>query len=244
MKNLLIPWIAAGGLASGISAVAAVPIATGHTDVGIAYEAGAFDLHVHDENNDVEYSPSDALLVVRSGALQYSPGGDYSFLGPKGTPVWVLPANQNPDLLFLGIGAEELVPGDWIGNLSLTLKSVNGPGTFSLWSTDVLGRPQVWMNSNGGVTDADRVSVIPGSHGHYNWGFTAPGSYEIAFEAAGIHRSDGPQNSGPVTYQFQVVPEPQTWAILGLGLAALYGVGRRQGREWARNAVGTIHGIR
>ena len=64
------------------------------------------------------------------------------------------------------------------------------------------------MNSNGGVNDADRVSVIPGSHGHYNWGFSAPGSYQIAFEAAGVHRADGPQNSGPVTYQFQVVPEP------------------------------------
>lgn len=238
MKKLLIPWIAAGCLASGISAVAAVPIATGHTDVGIAYEAGAFDLHVHDENNDVEYSPSDALLVVRSGALQYSPGGDYSFLGPKGTPVWVLPANQNPDLLFLGIGAEELNPGDWIGNLSLTLKSVSGPGSFSLWSTDVLGRPQVWMNSSGGVTDADQVSVIPGSHGHYNWGFSAPGSYEIAFEAAGIHRMDGPQNSGPVTYQFQVVPEPHTWALLGFGFAALCWMGRNRRRTGAEFHAG------
>ena len=50
---------------------------------GHRHELGASDLHVHDEANDIEYPPADALLVVGSQSLRYSPGGDYGFLGPR-----------------------------------------------------------------------------------------------------------------------------------------------------------------
>lgn len=218
----------AGLLAAGASVRSATPLTTGHADVGIGYESGAFNLHVHDEVNDIEYSPADALLVVRSAALQRSPGGDYRFLGPVGTPVWVLPKVQNPDLLFLGIGAEELAPADWMGTLQFSLKSVSGPGSFYLWNSDAFGRPEVLMDSADGIGPGDRTSVIPGSHAHLNWGFSEPGSYSIAFEAAGVHVMDGPQVSGPVAYHFQVVPEPGTLALTALGSGVLLLLIRRR----------------
>ena len=221
MKSLSHQFLVACIMAAPSTVCAITPIATGHTDVGIAYEGGAFDLHVHDEENGVEYSPADALLVVRSQALQSSPGGDYSFLGPVGTPVGILPKTQNPELLYLGIGAEELIPADWTGNIEFSLKSVSGPGSFYLWDTDIFGKPEVKMDSANGIGPGDVVSVVPGSHSHLNWGFSAPGTYSISFEAAGINVADGPQNSGPVAYSFQVVPEPGEVALGMVGLVAL-----------------------
>jgi surface-anchored protein len=206
---------------AGLPLPAATPLSVGHADVGIGYESGAFNLHVHDEENDIEYAPADALLVVGSAALQFSPGGNLSFLGPAGTPVWVLPQQQNPELLYLGIGAEELVPAEWIGNIEFSLKSVSGPGEFFLWDTDPFGKPLVLMNSSNGVDAADQTRAIPGSHSDYNWGFSAPGIYSVSFEASGIHGTDGLQSSGPVAYQFEVVPEPGELAMVALGLGAM-----------------------
>ena len=213
--------IVVGLLAAGASAQAITPLSQGHVDVGIGYEDGAFDLHVHDEQTDTEYVPADALLVVSSLALQISPGGDYSFLGRAGSRAWVLPATENPELLFLGIGAEELVPGEWTGDIEFSLKSVSGPGSFALWDTDPFGRPVVRMDSIDGIGPEDRTAVIPGGHSHRNWGFSAVGNYTLTFEASGVNLVDGPQVSGPVAYSFQVVPEPGTWVLGALGLVAL-----------------------
>ena len=217
-------WLA---LLAAPSLSAATPLTSGHADVGIGYEGG-FDLHVHDEENDIEYAPDEAILVVGSAGLQLSPGGNFSFLGPAGTPVWVLPEQENPELLFLGLGAEELTPADWTGNITLSLTSVTGPGNFYLWNVNSFGVPSVKMNSADGITGADNVSVIPGSHAHYNWGFSTPGTYSVSFEATGLNVLDGPQNSGPVAFQFQVVPEPGTWALAAVGAGALALLGRRR----------------
>jgi surface-anchored protein len=105
---------------------------------------------------------------------------------------------------------------------------VSGPGNFYLWNVNSFGVPSVKMNSADGITGADNVSVIPGSHGHYNWGFSELGTYSVSFEATGLNVLDGPQNSGPVAFQFQVVPEPGTWALAAVGAGALAVLGRRR----------------
>jgi len=207
---------------------APTPLSSGHLDLGVGYEDGALDLHVHDEENDTEYSPADALLVVNPAALQFSPGGAYEFLGPAGTPNWILPATDTPGLLFLGIGGEELDSSDWAGNLTFRLESVAGPGSFYLWSVNPFGQPEVFMDSSNPQGVPGEVTVTPGRHEDYNWGFSAPGTYRIAFEAAGVNVTDGPQNSGPVTFQFEVVPEPETWTLLVLGAIAVAGACRRR----------------
>ncbi len=212
--QLILAWMAITPCLAGTA------LTSGHADVGIGYE-GAFNLHVHDETTDTEYAPNDAILVVGNQGLQLSPGGAFSFLGPAGTPVWVLPNEQNPELLFLGLGAEELLPADWNGDITLSLKSVTGPGNFCLWDVNAFGVPSVKMNSADGIQPGDSVSAVPGSHGHYNWGFSAPGAYSVSFEASGLNVLDGPQNSGPVAYSFQVVPEPGPFALAALGLGVI-----------------------
>lgn len=197
-----------------LPATAQTPLTTGHADIGIAYDAGAFDLHVHDGETDTEYSPpSGAVLVVGSAAQTTTPAALSAF-APVGSSLWILPKTENPSLLFLGFGTEELTPSDWTGNLTLSLKSVSGPGNFGLYDVGTFGDIQIKMNSADGISGGDSLSLVPGSHGHYNLTFTAPGDYTIGLEASGTHVLDGAVNSGTVNYSFTVVPEPEEYAAL------------------------------
>src|SRR5690606_11377831 len=90
---------------------------------------------------------------------------------------------------------------------ALRLKSVNGPGHFSLWrATD--GGPAVSMATSDGVTEDDFVEILEGSHAHFNYGFTAAGRYEITFEAFGTLADGDEILSGDVTFYFTVNPGP------------------------------------
>lgn len=206
-----------------LSTPAQTRLSAGHVDIGIAYEGGAWDLHVHKELPlpAEEFAPSDAVLVV-GGNAQLSGGvpsdtASVSFFGPAGSPLWVLPKTQNPELLFLGLGAEELDPADWPAGLSLRLERVQGPGNFFLWDVGAFGELLPKMSSRGGLTAGDTVGLIAGSHGHYFLGFSAPGAYALDFVASGTHGTDGPLTSEAATYHFQVVPEPGATVLLALG---------------------------
>jgi surface-anchored protein len=221
MKSLFIlPLLIAS--ASALAAQAQTVISSGHVDLGIAYESGNWDLHVHQEiPTEAEFEPHEVILQVGAGAQTSIPANpNFSFLGNSGDPIWILPKSEDPELLFLGIGAEELDPADWTGNITLSLGAVNGPGQFSIWDTDLFGNPLVLMNSGDGIDATDRLEVIPGSHAHFFYGFSAPGDYSVTFQALGIF--DGLETaSGPVTYQFSVVPEPGAIALLLLGLGGV-----------------------
>lgn len=226
MKSLTLFALA---LATGLTATGQTPLTTGHVDIGIAYEDGAFDLHVHDEGTDIEYSPPDAILVVGAAAQTTTPAG-LSALASTGSSLWVLPKTQNTSLLFLGFGSEELTSSDWTGNLTLSLKSVSGPGNFGIFDTGTFGEIQIKMNSADGIAAGDSLSLVPGSHGHFNITFTAPGDYTIGLEAAGTHVTDGAVNSGTVNYSFTVVPEPEEYAALAAAGLVGFALWRRARR--------------
>lgn len=232
MKNTVIhqystrAWVGPLGLtaalAIGLNASAQTYLWQGHADVGVNYENGAWDLHVHSHDLG-EFEPDEVVLGVDIvGALNTMPAGaQWSFLGSAGAPVWILPQNNNPALLFLGLGTEELADGIFVNDqVTLSLVGVNGPGNFALYQTDMFGNPTVLMNSAGGAPNA--ITLHAGSHTHANWAFTAPGTYQVDFSAAGTLVGGGVTSSGPVTYTFEVapIPEPGSAALLGLGLAA------------------------
>jgi surface-anchored protein len=196
----------------------------GDTDIGIGYDAG-WDLHVHKENppNTGEYEPADALLQVNGQAETTVPvGSQWSFLGTAGSPVWILPQSEDPNLLFLGIGTEEIAPGIFVGEeVTLSLSSVTGPGNFSTYS-ESLGVPNVLFDSSDGITGADSFTLPTGTHQHFNFAFTAPGDYTIALEGSGTLVAGSTfTESGSVDYFFTVTPEPSSTALAGLGLFSL-----------------------
>ncbi len=189
--------------------VRATRLFSGHTDVGVAYEDDAWDLHVHAEDLDTEFAPAEALLVVPPAAQTTVPTNQaFAFLGTPGQPAWILPQTQDPRLLFLGFGSEEIGGGLFANDsLTLALKSVEGPGVFSVFSFDAFGAPIVRFNSGNGIDTADRLSLPTGSHEHVAWAFSAPGHYRVTFEASGILANGNiPTASGDITYFFEVLP--------------------------------------
>lgn len=185
----------------------AVYLSQGHADVGVAYEDGAFDLHVHDGVNDVEYEPSEVRLVANSGARTVVPDDPaYAFLGDPGDQVWVLPEVENPDVLWLGIGTEEIEPGVFAGDtVQLEIVRVYGPAGFSVFTTDPVGAPTVLADSQNGLPD--RIPLTTGSHAHVNWAFEAAGTYAVVVRTTGTLADTGQKvTSGLATYRFKVQP--------------------------------------
>jgi surface-anchored protein len=172
------------------------------------------------------------LLVVKSEAHGTVPAGaQWSFLGTAGSEVWTLPSVQNPNLLFLGFGAEEVTPGMFVNDqFTIALKGVSGPGTLAIYDLDSFGNPVVWMNSRDGVPDSRLVPA--GLHQDLNFAFSAPGDYTVLFEASGNSMANGLTSSGDAPYLFhvQAVPEPASLALAGVG-ALLLLLARRGKRE-------------
>jgi surface-anchored protein len=217
-------------LASALAFVARAEtrLASGHADIGVGYHGG-FDLHVHQEEPfEAEYAPDEVTFVVGEAARTTSPGGLFAAsLGPAGSVAWVLSTSPQPDLPFIGFGTEELAQDDWLGNISLTLSGFSGPGNLAVWSVGAFGNTEVAIDTTRGAGLPNSLSLAPGTHAHYNLGFSQPGLYEVSCVASGTHATDGVA-SGAGTYRFEVVPEPSTWALLGLGGAvALFAARRR-----------------
>lgn len=212
----------------------AIHLTTQHVDIGLAYENGEWNLHVHNDTDDVEAAPDEAMLFVGPGVgdnpVNRPAGAQWNFLGVgAGQPVWIAPQAQDPDRIFLGIGAEEADPDDFAAYfesdsrvnasgkwIKLTLKGVRrvdiagnpvaGAGAFSVYQTDAFGNPTVWMTTSDGISNSDAFWVQAGSHAHVNWAFTQPGFYEVDFEAS-ARLNDANQTlttSDVVTYRFAV----------------------------------------
>jgi surface-anchored protein len=200
----------AGGNRHGFIAHPAVKLPSGHTDIGVAYEDGAFDLHIHDEETDTEYGPDGAVLCVGEAAEQVIPDtAALSFLGRPGYSTWILPAVENTNLLFLGFGAEEIESGVFINDvLRMELVSVVGAGDFAVFAYDGFGNPIVHMNSADGINAADFFPLVAGGHTDLNWAFNAPGTYRIGFRARGTLVVGNQEVVSDIAYYTFVVPEP------------------------------------
>lgn len=207
----------------------------GHVDLGAAYEEGELELHVHDEHSDTEFPPQEVILRVgphARGAVPANPA--YAFLGQPGAPVHILPAMENPNLLFLGLAAEEVPLGVFTDNqLRLTLLEAVGPGHFALFTLDALGKPTVLMNTRDGVDTNDVAILNASSHVHANWAFEAPGLYCLTLAVSGttmINDAFVTLASEPVKVRFEVMPNEERLRLAlqgdGTGLLTLFGTQR------------------
>src|SRR5690606_11513151 len=119
---------------------------------------------------------------------------------------YILPQDETEGLLFPGIAADEIAPGEFVGEtVNLQLASLDGPGQLALYETDAFGAPTVFWNSADGLTTADVFPAAVGSHSHLNWAFTAPGVYRVGLKATGtLVAGNQPVESGVVTFSFEI----------------------------------------
>jgi len=217
--------------ALALAARADVRLYNGHADIGVGYDNGSLDLHVHQElPEEAEYAPGEVTFVMGDAAKTLSPGGLFApALGSAGSTIWVLPTSPNPDLPFIGFGTEELDPADWLGNITLSLSGFSGPGNMAIWNIGSFGTADILVDSTRGTGPLNSMLLLPGTHTHYNIGFSQPGRYEVSFDALGTHTPTQLAVLGSGTYRFEVVPEPSTYALMGIGAAAvLWSVRRRR----------------
>lgn len=191
----------------------------GHGDIGVAYEEGELDLHLHLEEGavlngttlveGVEPPPSLVDIVISNAALVSSTETLEEGTGAhEGESLWILPASNNPQLPFLGFGTEELDPADWIGDITFTLVSVESPsgeGHFSAFESDGLGGYAFNISTHmGGVTAEDHLEQAAGAHSHQFLAFTETGRWRMTFIATATHAVDGAVTSQPITFVFDV----------------------------------------
>ena len=101
---------------------------------------------------------------------------------------------------------------------------------FSAWLNDGASNPINFISSANGIDGTDSGYVLAGGHQDYNWGFTAPGTYDVTFLVSSQFTAGGSSNANDTaTYRFVVAaPEPGSFALALLGLPALGLVARRR----------------
>jgi surface-anchored protein len=224
-----------------------VVFSEGEIDFEIVYAEGEWELVLLDEAAEQEYEADEALLVARPDAKQTVPNDPaFAFLGAAGSPVHILPQDETEGLLFLGIAADEIAPGVFVGEtVDLTLLANRGPGEVALYSVDGFGAPTVFINSRDGLDAADVYPVAVGGHSHLNWAFSAPGEYRLTFQAVGILvAGNEPIESGEVTLTFIVEDSGPilTFAVVNGGTTLRLGWESRAGVSYQLQSRTSLNG--
>jgi surface-anchored protein len=190
---------------------------TQHVDLAFDLIGGTWELS-SEAGDGIDFAPHQTLQYVHPEAAAVRPAGSqWDFIGTgAGQPFYLLPQNQNPNLLFLGAAAEETPTGTFASYvepdprpntplalpwITLRLVDVRGPGHFSAWQSGQFGQTTVWMSSaQNGIDPTDKLLMLEGGHAHYNWAFTAPGFYEIDVQASGyLGPGQTNQTTSPIT---------------------------------------------
>ncbi len=239
-KHLIAPLL----LSFSGSAFSAV-YSAGHGDIGIAYEdegnGPEFFLHYHlgatatvdgslvgNAPDGLEFEPGDITTTIPSSTMMVLPNNAALNTGTgvaAGGAIWILPQAEQDGLPFLGIATEELAAADWTGNITFSMGAVTSPsgrGNFSLWNADGFGDVTFFYSTNSpGSTEDGNVLTLPtGTHAHFNYGFSEPGTWDVELTVAGTHVTDGALSSTR-NFTFNVVPEPSSALLAALGGLAL-----------------------
>lgn len=188
-------------------------------------------------------------LFVRPLAVNWS----FIGVGP-GDFFRATPQNGDPGIqLVLGVATIGIPNGLFVNNqinITMSVAGITNPGQFSYYSNDDppnsatgnLGT--VLLSTLDNITTFSRFS---GTQNNFNMAFSAPGFYDVDFQFSGT-RTPG-NGGGTITspfyyrYTFEVglfpVPEPSTWALLGLS-ALLVIIGVWQYRRRRRLALDTL----
>ena len=227
---------------SGLTTYATTTLSLGHVDAFEVHysDVEGFNLEVHVEEGDQHLKPGNVIFQVNQAA--YGELGNAQLqLGWSNANAWVLPAyaadtkNINGDdiMLFLGVAGESESNRVWNPNkfkISLLSAGFDNPGNFALYrysSGGIFSNP---INTVGGLNSNDFIEISPGSHEHWNWAFSAAGTYTFEFQASGTYDVEGVSTLASTTietYTFNVIPEPTGGALLLIAFSVGLSLRRR-----------------
>ena len=216
-----------GFLVSDLQAV--TTFSSGHVDIfEVEYEqtgtnAPTLHLGVH---ADQHYEPGDVLLEVGGAAYTSTVNFSSAISSLLGSDAWILPLDlqeaANLGVIEAGVGKVGF-PNSNAVTFTLVGAGPNNPGNFVLFTAASAIRL-----STTGDTIGNSTFGITAGHIHYNWGFSAPGTYSFDLKASYTDAVFGLLDSAVETYTFNVIPEPSSGALWMAAVAVLAAVRRRR----------------
>jgi surface-anchored protein len=182
----------------------------GDTDIAAVMEGDELVLEIFSEVLEQSFSPGCAVFVASPASrITVSEDPAFAFLGAPGAAVWILPQNEEEEILFLALAAEDIPSGLFQNDrVRMTLKEFEGPGDLFLYQTDAFGQPSFHFDTSDGLSEQDHRDLTAGEHYHMNWAFTAPGVYTLGLQASGVLASTGEPIASSIThFTFEVVGE-------------------------------------
>ncbi len=184
-----------------------VRLTTEHVDLRVVFApvgTNLLEVVAFDHDRATNHAATNVVLVVSEAAKLTVPGG-FPELGPADSDLWVLPASQNPALLYLGISVEAgRLPSQ---KIDLFLRRADGPGQCVAWQFDGLGGLSVSYTTRDGLTETDRFTPVAGGHEHHNLGFSTNGLYTLWFQArATVDGTNAWSLETPVVFAVEPVP--------------------------------------
>ena len=213
---------ASGAYHSYLARPEASTLSVGHGDLDYSFttDQGLVPSLRHDTQGSSQIVEETFLQVSAAAHAVVPQNSDFAFLGGVGAPIWTLGQTQKEGILFFGLSAENIGEGVFQDDsFSLFLRDFSGPGDFFLYTIDGFGKPHVDINTADGVNASDRRTMPVGSHLHMNWSFTAPGIYQLSFEAQGILTNGVTVSSGRRTLTFLVEPSIPVQPVLAIAKA-------------------------
>jgi surface-anchored protein len=228
------------------TAHAGVVISEGNVDLALSFQPNTRSWDVIASADAGDFSLNQVQFLLNASTMTTQPADSrFAFTGASpGQPIWIFPQEtiDAAKTVFLSInGIDGIHPQDiaayassdprvasagsqkWI-NISLVSVTGSGPdqgGKFSLWQTGKFGDPILWMSTFANP-NPNTLFELAGTELHFNWGFSAPGEYDVTLRASaytGPGQTDLTE-SDDFTIHFvvlQSVPEPSTLSLLSLG---------------------------
>ncbi|HQR07125.1 MAG TPA: PEP-CTERM sorting domain-containing protein [Gemmatales bacterium] len=181
----------------------------------------------------------------------------WGFIGVSGGQLFrATPQNGTPEggpnpQLMMGIALGQQLRSSFVNSrltITMSVAGITNPGDFSYYVNDNTPNSAVGITETATPILATATGLntfsYSGTQNFFNMAFSAAGIYNIDFQFSGILASGNvPVTSGFYRYTFDVapfvVPEPTTWALMGITIVGI-GFGIWQVRRRRRRALDAI----